>query len=146
MKGLMFLQSANVTTLTCFSQAKCQHVLKMYHALLFQLKVVLKRALAINVHFRAHWGENPYFIQKFTFLKSQFLNKNRIFKITFFAKITFQKPIFHKNRIFKITCFFQKSHFQNLISHISHNLEADFSQKSHFQNFIFHRSHIISNI
>ena len=40
--------------------------------------------------YNTHWGKNPHFIQKITFLKSHF-HKIHIFEISIFTKFTFLK-------------------------------------------------------
>ena len=92
----------------------------------------------------AHWGKNPHFIQKFTFLKSHlltkiafskshfspkshfrspFLTKIAFSKSYFFTKITFQKPIFTK-------IAFSKSHFSQKSHNFKYQIQMNLWTKS----------------
>ena len=88
-----------------------------------------------NNKLTSHTGAKTHILSKNSQIKNHIIQEIHIFKITIFKIAFLQK-----------SHFFQKSHFQNLISHINHDLEANFSQKSHFQNFIFQKNYITSNI
>ena len=76
------------------------------------------------------------FFTKITFqkLRSLFLKKNHIFKVSFFTKITFSKSHFSKNHIFKVS-FFTKITFS----------KSCFSQKSHFRSQFFTQIAFLTN-
>ena len=104
-------------------------------------KLIWRYTLGKNPHFiqkftclKSHTSKNLYFQNRMRILKHLFFNKDRIWKISFFIKITFQMPIFIK------------SHCKNHIFHNNQTLEATFSQKSQFQKLIYHKCHIIPNI
>ena len=75
---------------------------------------------------------------KFTFLKSPFLDKIHIFKISFLTGFTFLKSqIFDRNSHFHNLILWQMSCFKEFTRGESHSLP-----NSHFENPIFNRIHI----
>ena len=79
----------------------------------------------------AHWGKNPHFIQKFTFLKSHLLTKIAFSKSYFSKKSHFRSPFFIKIAFSK-PHYSQRSHFQNWIFRKNHIIKANFHKKLHF--------------
>ena len=78
------------------------------------------------------------FFKTFTHVQNHFLNKNRIFNIAFFTKITFLKPFLDKNRIFNIV-FFTKITFLKPFLDKNRIFKISFFTKITFQKPIFYK-------